>query len=268
MKRTIWSIVIVGLCLAALVLSARAQTSLQIHPDQGVGVLSEDPGYGDRWSTSIFPFGNYVGPSSGDDVFCRSYLRFPLDGIPAGATVQSATLHVYADDFWPAPGGAPMSVYPVTADWTVEGVDWYDTSAWPALEGAVTTTDVSSTEGWYGWDVATLVQDWLDGSPNYGLAVAAADLDSVASNWAAARRLTADDPDTRPYLEVTFSEPTPTSTSPPPTAPPPPPPPTAAPQPTAVPATPAPTSTPESILLPLTGGGLHDAGMWLLLIGH
>jgi len=264
MKRLLRSIAIAGLCLTALALPTRAQTSLQIHPDQGVGVLSEDPGSGERWSTSIFPFGNYIGATSGEDVFCRTYLHFPLDGIPAGATVQSATLHVYVDDFWPGPGGAPMSAYPVTADWT--GVDWDDVSTWPALGEGVATTDVSSTAGWYGWDVTSLVQGWLDGTPNYGLAAAAADLGSTANNWAAARRLTAEDPATRPYLEVTFSEPEPTPTATP--QPPPPPPPTATPQPPAPPATPAPTSTPTPapILLPETGGGPPAAASWLLLI--
>jgi len=256
-KRTLRSIAAIGFCLAALALSARAQASLQITPDQGVGVLSEDPSDGERWSTSVFPFGNYVGPVSGDDVFCRTYLRFPLGEVPAGSTIQSATLHVYVDDYWPGPGGAPMAAYPATAAWTPDGVDWYDVEAWPALGGAVATTDVSSDGGWFAWDVTPLVQGWVDGASNYGLAVAAADLGSTESNWAAARRLTAADPATRPYLEIVFYEPTPAPTPtpqpppPPPTATPPPPPPTS--QPPAPPATPVPTSTPEPVLLPVSG---------------
>ena len=264
MKRTLRSIVVLSLCLAALALPARAQTPLQIVPDQSVGVLSEDPGSGQRWSTSVFPFGNYVGPASGDDVFCRTYLRFPLGGIPTGATVQPATLYVYVDDFWPGPGSAPMSAYPVTADWTPGSVNWYDMSAWPALGGAVVTTTVTSDGGWFAWDVTSLAQGWLAGTPNYGLAVAAADPGSVASDWAAARRLTANDPATRPYLEVVYSEPTPTPQPPQPPPPPPPPPPTTAPT-----ATPVLTSTltPEPILLPETGGGPPSAAPWPVLIG-
>ncbi len=241
--------------LVALALTVQAQTNLQIYSDQSVGVLSEDPASGERWSTSVFPFGNYIGPASGADVLCRTYLRFPLDGVPAGAAIQSATLYVYVDDFWPAPGDAPMSVYPVTEDWTTAGVDWYDVNAWPALGGAAATITVTSDLGWFAWDVTSLAQGWLSGASNYGLVVAAADLTSSASDWAAARRLTADDPATRPYLEILFFEPTPSP--PPPTATPsPPPPPTSAPQPTSQPsppATPLPTPTPEPILLPATG---------------
>jgi len=252
MRKTLQTIVILGLCLVTLAFPVGAQTSLQLYPDQSVGVLSRDPASGERWSTSILPFGNYIGPDSGENVFCRTYLRFPMNGIPAGSVVQSATLHVYVDDFWPGAGGAPMSIYPVAAAWAPGDVGWDDRGNWPTLAGGVTTTDVSSTEGWYTWDATTLVQGWLDGSPNHGLAIAAAALDSTADNWAAARRLTADDPDTRPYLNVTYLEPTPTST---PEPPPPPPPATATPQPPPATATPLPipTPTPEPILLPATG---------------
>ncbi len=278
MERTLRSIVAAGLCIAALALSARAQTALQIVPDQSVGVLSEYPSSGERWSASIFPFGNYVRPSSGEDVFCRTYLRFPLDAVPAGSTVQSATLYVYVDDYWPNENGAPMSIYPVAADWTPEGADWYDVGAWPALGGAVATTMVTLDEGWFAWDVTGLVQGWLSDTLNYGLAVAAADLGSTASNWAAARRLTASDPNTRPYLDVAFFESPATATPPPtpepsPTPPPtsPPPPPTATPRPPAPAptATPVPTLTPmpDLILLPATGQAVDSSLLWSALAG-
>ena len=268
MKRSLLPTVIIGLCLAALALTARAQTSLQVAPDQSVGVLSEDPGYGERWSTSIFPFGNYTATLSGNAVFCRTYLHFPLDGLPAGSTVQSAVLYVYTDDFWPAPGGAPMAAYPVAVAWTPGGVDWLDTAAWPALGGGVATTDVSSSGGWFTWDATALVQGWANGAPNYGLAVAAADLGSSASNWATARRLTASDPATLPYLAIVFTAPAPTATSTPapqPTSAPQPQP-TAAPQPAAPTTAPAPTPTPIPILLPATGGNVSLIP-WLLLLG-
>jgi hypothetical protein len=259
---------IIGLCLATVVLPVQAQTAVQLDPDQSVGVLSRDPASGERWSTSTLPFGNYVGSDSGEDVFCRTYLRFPLDGVPANSTVQSATLYVYVDDFWPGAGGAPMSIYPVATAWTPGDVAWDDMGNWPTLEGSVATTDVSSTEGWYTWDVTSLVQGWLDGAPNHGLAIAAAALDSTADNWAAARRLTVDDADTRPYLDLTYVEPTPTPTSTP-EPPPPPPPATATPPPPAATPTPLPipTPTPEAVLLPTTGKHRPPTAGELLGIG-
>lgn len=266
-KRALWPIVATVLCTATLALPAWAQTALQVYPDQSVGVLSEDPSDGERWSTSVFPFGNYVGPVSGEDVFCRTYLRFLLDTIPAASTIQSATLYVFVDDYWPQPGSAPMSAYPVTVSWAPASVDWYTMAAWPTLGGAVVTTTVTSDRGWFTWDVTPLVQDWINGTPNFGLAIAAADLSSAASDWAAARRLTANNAATLPYLDITYVEPTPTPapTATPEPPPPPPPPPTAVPQPTAPP---VPTPTPEPILLPATGGEPSSpASGFLLAIG-
>lgn len=216
------------------------------YPELSVGVLSEDPGYGERWSTEIFPFGNYVGPTTGQAVFCRTYLRF---SVPFSESLAQAVLHVYVDDYWPGPGGAPMSVYPVVEDWPA-GVDWYDMATWPELGGAVATTRVTSDGGWFAWDVTGLVREWASGArPNRGLALAAADLNSTASNWAAARRLSAGDPATRPSLAITLVIPTPTSV---PTEAPPPPPPG-----------PSPTPTQIAVLLPETGGNAWAAG-WLL----
>ncbi len=261
--RRAWLILalLIGLGSGTLARAQPPPPNPDLYPDQSVGVLSEDPGYGERWSTEIFPFGNYVGPTTGRDVFCRTYLRFPIS---PGSPVVRAVLSVYVDDYWPAPGGAPMSVYPVAADWAPPGVDWYDMAAWPALGTPVATTEVTSAGGWFSWDVTGLVREWASGArPNYGLALAAADLDSTAANWAAARRLTAGDPATRPYLALTFEVPT-TATAVPPT-----PAPAETPSP-APPPTPPPTPVPA--LLPETGGTSAIAGyllgaglaLWLL----
>ncbi len=261
----LWRITIV---LSGIVLAYIAQAyaqppnpPLDVIPDRSVGVLSEDPGYGERWSTTVFPFGNYTGTVSGEAVFCRTYLHFPLD-VPAGAGIDRATLSVFVDDYWPGPGSAPMSVYPVLADWAPEGVDWYDMAAWPPLGGAVATTVVSSDGGWFTWDVTALVREWASGvRSNYGLALAASDPAAVTDNWAAARRLTAGDPATLPYLTLAFAvpvtvtvvPPTPVPTETPAPAPPPPPAPS-----------PSPTPTPVPALLPETGGTSTVAD-WLLI---
>ncbi len=256
--RRVWGTVIVlvvGLMFLPAVIGAQGTPDLL--PDRSVGVLSADPGYGERWSTTIFPFGNYTGTVSGRAIFCRTYLHFPVT-VQADAQVDRATLYVYVDDFWPGPGGAPMSVYPLSGDWTVEGVNWNEMGAWPPLEAPVATTAVNAAPGWFAWDVTALMQAWVSGArPNYGLAIAAADLNAVSDNWAAARRLTADSPDTRPYLAYAITvlatatpetpAPTPVPTTPPPTTAP-----TASPP--SEPTTPAaPTPTPQPVLLPATG---------------
>ena len=62
---------------------------------------------------------------------------------------------------------------------------------------------------WLTWDVTALMRAWLAGEvPDRGLAVAPApepDADpETAGDLLVARRFTADDPDTRPYLIVHF----------------------------------------------------------------
>lgn len=242
-------VILLAVGLMAVAFSAAAQ-SPRVTPDRSVGVLSEDPGYGERWSTTIFPFGNYTGTVSGKAIFCRTYLYFPLEVHP-GALVPIATLSVYVDDFWPGPGGASIAVYPVLEDWTVEGVNWYDINAWPSLGAPTATTRVTSEEGWFTWDVTGLVGEWVSGArPNYGLALAAADPDAVTDNWAAARRLSADNPATLPYLTFELVQPStvvltlrPSPVPSPTPSPPQPPPPS-----------PLPTPTLAAVLLPETGG--------------
>lgn len=241
MKRGILPLGALLLCVSAIGTTAAAQTQLTIYPDQSVGVLSEDPGFGERWSETILPFGNYVGLASGNDVFCRTYLRFPLDSIPGDATVESATLLVYVDDWWPEDGSAPMSVYSVAAPWSVPSVNWDDMSAWPSLGAAAATTEVYSATAWFAWDITPLVNAWLGGAANNGLAIGAADLGSTVEDWAAARRLAADLPNTRPYLSVVYRTPP----APEPTQPPP--------------------DEPETPLLPVTGPSTGGPTDWLFL---
>ncbi len=260
LKPLVWSIAI--LCLLALAprIQVYSQPPAPITPDRSVGVLSEDPGYGERWSTTIFPFGNYTGTVSGEAVFCRTYLHFPVETRP-GALVPNATLYVYVDDFWPGPGGAPMSVYPVEEDWTVEGVDWTDMANWPALGAPVATTLVTSDGEWFSWDVRGLVEEWVSGArPNYGLALAAAELSAVTDNWAAARRLTANSPETRPRLEYSLEMPTTVTIAPTPT-------PQVPQAPASSPVSPSPTPTPIPVLLPETGSSGAFRGEMVLLAG-
>lgn len=254
-------VILLAAGLAALSFSVAAQEGPRLHPDRSVGVLSADPGYGERWSTTIFPFGNYTGTLSGKAVFCRTYLRFPV-GVPTGAEVYRATLSVHVDDYWPGPGSASISVYPVLVDWSVEGVDWYDPVNWPPLGAPVATTRVTSDGGWFTWEVTGLIREWATGArPNYGLALAAADPDRVTDNWAAARRLTADNPETMPWLSLLLQWPT-VVTVPPTLVP------TSTPSPPQIsPPSPTPFPTPVPVLLPETGrGGTGSAMTWAIVL--
>ncbi len=148
------------------------------------------------------PFGNYVGRQTGQLAQCRSFLLFPLDGLPAQAQVQSAVLELYVDD-WPFAGSGDMGVYRVQASWT-EPFTW--TVQPPTDSSPIVTQRLTSTPGWTLWDITPLVQDWADGAPNYGLMLAAAPQPETEIGWAAAARgrLNEGDPGLLPRLTITY----------------------------------------------------------------
>lgn len=187
--------------------------TIQLGPGTGqnIGVLSEIPsGWSGDASTTILPFGNYVGPTSGHDIQTRTYLQFPLSAIPSSATVTLASLQVYVND-WPFDGSADLGVYRVTASWD-ENMAW---ATRPTTDNTLRAlAAVSSVEGWVSWDVTSLTQEWQSGA-NHGLMLGGAPTpDARAGNgWAAAAvGRTADNAAHAPRLVVSYNLPRPTPT--------------------------------------------------------
>ncbi len=214
---------VVGLVMAVMAVPiAHGQggtVTIQLGPSTGqnIGVLSEIPsGWSADSSTAVLPFGNYVGPVSGNDIETRTYLLFPLSAIPSGATVTSASLEVYVND-WPFDGSASLGVYRVTATWD-ETMTW---ATQPAADGTLrASTAVSSVEGWATWDVTSLVQAWRSGTANDGFMLGGAPTPDarIGDGWAAAAvGRTAGDAARAPRLVVSYDQaaPTPTPWTPP-----------------------------------------------------
>jgi hypothetical protein len=183
--------------------------TIQLGPDTGqsVGVMSKAPqGWKGDSSTSILTFGNYVGPISREEIWARTFVLFPLSAIPARATVTSATLQLYVND-WPFDGSAKLGVYRVMAPWD-EGLSW---STLPASEGALrASTEVSSVEGWVSWEVTSLVRAWCDSTANHGLMLGGAPTPDARAGdgWAAAAvGRTADNVAHAPRLVILYSLP-------------------------------------------------------------
>lgn len=188
---------------------AGGTVTVQLGPGvgQSIGVLSETPAsWGSDASTAILTFGNYVGPISGRLIQTRTFLLFPLTTIPAGATIASATLQVYVND-WPFGGAADLGVYRVAALWD-ESLSW---ASRPATDSTLlASTGVSAVEGWVSWDVTSLVQAWRGGAANYGFALGGAPTPEamVGDGWAAAAvGRTAGDAPHAPRLVVSYSLP-------------------------------------------------------------
>ena len=76
-------------------------------------------------------------------------MRFPLPAIPAGCTVQSAQLRLYAGSY---KTGRTLQAVPAGSGWTESGVTWNN-------QPATTTAGVNapSAVGFVTWNVASLV---------------------------------------------------------------------------------------------------------------
>ena len=150
------------------------------------------------------------------DSSATSLLQFQLDSIPIGAKIVSASLALHQNT--PNLDGGPVGVHRINTSWDEgssgggagisnwtekeSGIDWttvggdYDTKA------ITTSTVTGSTIDWSEWDIAMLVQDWVDGKyENYGLALVA------ESSGTAAHFDSSDhtDPTLRPKLTITYT---------------------------------------------------------------
>ncbi len=119
----------------------------------------------------------------------RTLLRFDLSSVPAGSTLHSANLTLYAtSSYHDNTMGNPVQVFRATKPWTEFGALWarYDaTTNWTNPGGdavgitglqlsapyAVNTSDPAAN-GPLTWDITTLAQEWLAGTyPNQGMLI-------------------------------------------------------------------------------------------------
>jgi hypothetical protein len=97
----------------------------------------------------------------------QTLIDFDLSGIPAGATIKSASFRIYR---WGGDYTGPVNIYRITNSWDEA------TATWNSFDGAYDDSQVWATfwASGYGWtksvDVKDLVQGWVDGTtPEYGL---------------------------------------------------------------------------------------------------
>jgi uncharacterized repeat protein (TIGR01451 family) len=171
------------------------------------GVVADAPLRSDQPSTNL---GAQVTLVTGNAPQQRaSLLRFDLATIPAGATITSATLTL--NELLNS-GAATVNVYRATAAWSESTVTWasfnnaYDTS----------TTYASFSNGGSGFtgainsNLTSLVQQWVAGTPNYGMTLVTPT--STVSTFGSSENSTAT---SRPTLKVCYMPPvcgTPSST--------------------------------------------------------
>src|SRR5438270_11862999 len=161
----------------------------------------------------------------------RAFWKTPLDTIPTGSTIQSATLSFY--HYETAPASDTLHAYRVTHDWaegssdsstgacTGDGVTWYEANggvAWGSQGGdfatgssdqsATVTVPAGEAPGWTTFNLTPIVQQWANGiAPNYGVMIK---FDSEALTAGNLLRYYAGDftgsASLRPKLTLTYSD--------------------------------------------------------------
>jgi hypothetical protein len=121
-------------------------------------------------SAPTFSYGAFdsfgVGYGGVDSATGVSVVRFDLSFIPAGSTIESAVFEAY-QYFGQGLNPVAVTLHPVTSAWNEATVTW---STMPTFDGPATTANLNLAEGYKGWTVTGLVQQWVNGTrPNHGL---------------------------------------------------------------------------------------------------
>ncbi len=149
----------------------------------------------------------WVSSASNDKT--RSLLYFNMNAIPTGAKIQSATLSLHSQSG--SGSNQPVSAHRILNPWSEDSVTWnsretgtsWDTAGGDFDNMAVVTTPVGPANQRYEWNIAPLVQGWVDGSfQNYGVVLAAA-----IAGMPGERFYTSDssDPTRHPRLAITYA---------------------------------------------------------------
>ena len=94
----------------------------------------------------------------------EGYLQFDLSSLPGDATIDAATLKLFASE---GGGTGTIKVRRITSAWEEHTVNWTNR---PSRTKNVEDSSSVKAAGWVTWDVTTLVQGWWQGTiDNHGL---------------------------------------------------------------------------------------------------
>jgi hypothetical protein len=131
----------------------------------------------------------------------EGYLRFDLSSLPGDATIDSATLKLFASE---GGGTGAIKIRRITSAWGEYTVNWTNRPSY--LKDVEASTDVP-TSGWAEWDVTGLVQGWWQGTiDNHGLALTGP---TGGENWSSFN--SRESGSNKPILSILFTTPAPTA---------------------------------------------------------
>jgi opacity protein-like surface antigen len=138
----------------------------------------------------------------------RALFRFELGSIPPGSIVENASFQAYLVKGSPSPAVLDVELKRVDVSWDEGSVTWKTLLTYT---GASLVLGVGTASAYYAWDVTGLVQSWVAGAPNRGLALMSKNEGTPGYRGFASRESVS--PAYPPRLIITLKAPTPTSTS-------------------------------------------------------
>jgi TGF-beta propeptide len=119
-------------------------------------------------TNTLLKLGRTGGP--GRDMY--SLLLFDVSAIPEGSLINSATLRLYASNRVGS-DSFNLNVHQMTQNWTELGSNWNNadvSTVWTAGGGGTYSATVidsipAASTGWYEWNIAPLVQEWVENPP-------------------------------------------------------------------------------------------------------
>lgn len=117
-------------------------------------------------------------------------------GIPAGATLQSATFSIYVTD----PSDQTVSIHRITAPWEEMTVTWNNFGE--SYDPSNVNSFIPNTVGWHSIDVTSLVQGWLNGTYTDNGLLLKENLLGISLYYSSEYT---DNPALRPKLEVCYN---------------------------------------------------------------
>lgn len=148
-------------------------------------------------------------PENNGKGITRAFFYAPLPAIPAGSTIDSASLNMY-QYYANFTNGYDTVVYGVASPWYQNPVA-YTWNNPPAIDNTVIARGtISENLGWKSWDVTSLIRQWQSGTPNNGVAVYASPESTRGAYFCSSHASgpmcgVAEAMDVRPYFLVNFS---------------------------------------------------------------
>ena len=191
------------LTLTASATDSVVQTRAQLSPVADAHVTDGDPDRNSGSSTTLYLQSAATTASSyGDE---RIWTRFDLSGLPAGVSIESATLQIYCWRTDYASSDMVADLYSCTDDaWAESGITWNSQPAGASLLDSVTLS-ASGEYVWYDWDVTSFAAAENTGDGLLSLMLKPHDEDAATENSFSFDAKEYSNGSLGPFLQIEFS---------------------------------------------------------------